>query len=386
MKEIAMTKVLVIEDEDQIREEVMDWLQFEGYEVSGAENGRKGLESARHAIPDLILSDIAMPELDGREVLLDIRSNPQLSHIPFIFMTASAERESVRRGMEMGADDYLTKPFSHSELLNAVRSRLEKKIALDTQVQTRVSMLNSALSEEREKNLLKTRLVAMFSHDFRNPLTLILTSSDMIRNFSDQLSQEQTHKYLDRIEGSVRSLVQMLDDMLMVAEMESGNLKYMPKTVELTPFVEEIVEEFRLIYSQTKKFILHSTIEGNVEVDPKLFRQLLTNLISNAAKYSSSGSVVNITLLDKDEILELTVEDHGIGIPAIDIERLFEPFHRASNAKNIKGTGLGLVIVKQAVDLHNGEIKIESVEGKGTKFIVQIPDGLAKELKYQQTY
>jgi signal transduction histidine kinase len=178
----------------------------------------------------------------------------------------------------------------------------------------------------------------------------------------------------------------MLDDMLMVAEMESGNLKYMPKTVELTPFVEEIVEEFRLIYSQTKKFILHSTIEGNVEVDPKLFRQLLTNLISNAAKYSSSGSVVNITLLDKDEILELTVEDHGIGIPAIDIERLFEPFHRASNAKNIKGTGLGLVIVKQAVDLHNGEIKIESVEGKGTKFIVQIPDGLAKELKYQQTY
>jgi CheY-like chemotaxis protein len=117
-----MALILVVEDETNIREETMDWLLFEGYEVLGAGNGREALDVIAQAQPDLIISDIRMPVMDGCELLLEIRSNPSLLHIPFIFLTASAERESVRHGMNIGADDYLTKPFTHAEVLEAVRA------------------------------------------------------------------------------------------------------------------------------------------------------------------------------------------------------------------------------------------------------------------------
>lgn len=121
-----MTTILVIEDEKSIRDEVLDWLRFENYQVLEAENGRVGLTLAQQNKPDLILCDIAMPEMDGHEVLLEVRSNPELSHLPFIFLTASADRDSMRQGMNLGADDYLTKPFSMRELAARVRAVLRR--------------------------------------------------------------------------------------------------------------------------------------------------------------------------------------------------------------------------------------------------------------------
>ncbi len=368
-----MTKVIVIDDEADIRAEVMDWLTFEGYEVIGAENGQVGLDAIYRDMPDLIVCDIAMPEVDGHEVLIEVRSNPNLAHIPFIFLTAAADRESFRLSMNMGADDYLTKPFTHAEVLKAVRARLDKKSTQDMVIQAQFDVFNNALSEEREKRLLKSRLVAMFSHDFRNSLAGILSSSNIIRNYNDRLSPEQRETHLDRVDGSVHLLVQMVDEMLMVAEMEGGHLQCKARPTNIIHLVDAIVEEFRLIHRATHHFSFEANGASEAELDPKLFRQIVTNLVANAAKYSPDNSEVIVRLYDKRDHLELVVEDQGIGIPPEDIPRLFEPFQRASNVSDIKGTGLGLAIVKQAVDLHGGSVTVASDLGRGTRFLVRLP-------------
>jgi signal transduction histidine kinase len=369
-----MVKILVIEDEDQIREEVMDWLLFEGYEVRGAANGRLGLEAIQHEIPDLIVCDITMPELGGHDVLLEVRSNLKFNHIPFVFLTAAADHDSIRKGMNLGADDYLTKPFTRIEVLNTIRVRLEKRAAQEKLLQSQIKTLNISVTEEHEKRMLKSRLIAMFSHDFRNPLSCIQSTADMLQVYEARLSPEQKIKRLDSIKGSVWLLVQMLDDMLMVAEIEGGQLEYIPGSVDLKAFTEAIIEEFRLIDHNEHILTFHSTLQGTVENDSKLFRHILTNLLSNAIKYSPVGSEVIVTLFEEDNKINLVIQDQGIGIPEEEsLPNLFEPFYRAANAKNVKGTGLGLSIVKECVECHGGSIKVESQLGKGTIFAVKLP-------------
>jgi signal transduction histidine kinase len=368
-----MTKILVIEDEADIRDEVIDWLQFEGYTVIGAVNGQQGLERIYQETPDLIVSDIAMPEMDGYELLLEVRLNPRFINIPFIFLTAVSDRDSVRKGMNMGADDFVTKPFTHAELLDSIRSRLGKKSAQESQIQAQIERLHSDLTEEREKRLLKSRLVAMFSHDFRNPLSSILSSSSIIRNYEDRLTPERKRQYLDRIDGSVRLLLQMLDDMLMVAEMESGHFEFSPQLFDLNALIETILDEFRLISQGTHRLTFRTYLRNYIYADPKLMRHIITNLLSNAIKYSSENTEVTIIVEERDQQVSLMVEDHGIGIPEESLPLLFDAFHRAQNAKSVSGMGLGLTIVKQSVDLHGGTIDVGSVLGEGTRFVVMLP-------------
>ncbi len=177
-----MTKILIIEDEDMLHGEVSEWLTFEGYEVFSAKDGVAGLECAFRDLPDLIVCDIMMPRLDGYGVLLEMRSNLGTAAIPFIFVTAKVTTEDIRRGMILGADDYLTKPFERMDLLQAIQTRLAKKAALEQDHQCDVEQLQTALEQEHEQRLLKVKMVAMFSHDFRNPLTSIMSSRGKPRN------------------------------------------------------------------------------------------------------------------------------------------------------------------------------------------------------------
>jgi len=367
-------KILVIEDEEQIRTEVMDWLMFEDYEVFGASNGRQGVEIAVQELPDLIISDIAMPEMDGYEVLLEVRSDPRLGDIPFIFVTASAERESVRRGMAMGADDYITKPFTHSELMSAVNARLKKFHAQQAKIEDHLDVVYSALEHEREQRLLKSRMVAMFSHDFRNPLSVILSSANLMLDYDDKLTPDRRHKKLKRIVASTHLLMRMIDEMLLLAEMEDDQYAPSPEAIHLSHFVEDVVEDFIDIHNETHNIHYESSVTGETYIDPDLVRQIVANLVSNATKYSPPNSNILVKLIATDISIDLFVQDEGIGIPQQDLDNLFEPFHRAENAKQFKGTGLGLAIVKQAVDMCNAQVKVTSKVGKGSIFQVCFPN------------
>lgn len=368
-----MTKILVIDDEIILRTEVTEWLTLEGYTAADAADGVQGIEFARRDLPDLIICDITMPKLDGYGVLLELRSDPATMNIPFIFVTARASYEDVRRGMDLGADDYITKPFTRLELLHAVQTRLYKKAAQEQNYHREVEQWQQAFEQERAQRQLKSKLIAMFSHDFRTPLTSIMSSNTFLRDYADRIDKSRQQTYFNRIESSVRQLTQMLDDMLMIAQMETNNLEYKPQPVNLDDFLRRIIEEFQMTHAKTHPIVLESRFMGSINADPRLLRQIAVNLISNAIKYSPQGGEVKIILERIASQVILTVQDRGIGIPLADQDRLFNAFQRASNVGEVRGTGLGLAIVKQAVDLHHGTIHLESEVSKGTRITIQIP-------------
>lgn len=370
-----MIKILVVEDEEPILEEVVDWLKFEGYDAIGVRNGRLALSQIMQEAPDLIISDIAMPEMDGHELLLEVRSNPNLTHIPFIFLTAASTKSDMRRGMDRGADDYLTKPFTHAEVMSAVHARIQKKEALDNQVRMYMDEFKTELHEERERHQLKARMTAMFSHDFRNPLSAILSSSNIIRNYEAKLTPERKRQHLDRIDGSVHLMLQMLDDMLTLSQMESGHLEFFPAPTDLVRFVGGIVDEFRMIDQDQHILTFKPNLGRLVNVDSRLIRQIIANLISNGLKYSPEKGEVIISLDEYEGHIRMMVSDFGRGIPTENLSHLFEWFYRADNVKDVKGTGVGLSIVKECAERHLGKIAVDSTEGKGTTFTVMIKEG-----------
>ena len=210
-----MTKILVIEDEEPLREEILEWLGFEDFEAFGASDGVEGVEAALRIIPDLIVCDIMMPRLDGYGTLLELRTDLSTASIPFIFLTARADRKSVRYGMELGADDYLTKPFTRQELFQAIRTRLDKRTTQDREYIQQIDNLHEAINQEREQRILKSRLISMFSHDFRNSLAAILSSNSLLRDYSERMTAERRRTHMNQIEASVRLLLHMLDEMIM---------------------------------------------------------------------------------------------------------------------------------------------------------------------------
>ena len=165
----------------------------------------------------------------------------------------------------------------------------------------------------------------------------------------------------------------MLDDMMAVAELEDGQLQYAPYLIDFSHFVEVITEEFRLIDQNDHTLTVDSTLKGLVEADPKLLRQILSNLISNALKYSPLYSEVSLTLSHDDHRINLRVHNWGTGIAEESLPNVFTPFYRAENAADVKGTGLGLSIVKECVERHNGRVSVVSPAGEGTTFVVDLP-------------
>lgn len=364
-----MKKILVIEDETHLRANTVQILEFENFQVIEAENGSIGIQLAQEQLPDLILCDVMMPELDGYGVLTALRQNPATSGIPFIFTTAKASKTDLRQGMELGADDYLTKPFTADELLSAIATRLEKQAAR----QQAEEDLRNALEKEKQLNELKTRFVSMTSHEFRTPLTSILSSAELLENYGHKWNEEKKIQYLQRIQNSVKNMTQLMNDVLLLGKAESGNLECKPTQLNLEQFCREIVEELQLTTTSHAIVFQPQNLPSTVSLDEKLLRHILTNLLSNAIKYSPKSDRVDFEVLYQSQTVIFRIVDYGIGIPDDEQEQLFSSFHRARNVGSISGTGLGLAIVKKAVDVQGGQIEVHSQEGVGTTFTVTLP-------------
>lgn len=243
-----------------------------------------------------------------------------------------------------------------------------------------------ALLKERELNDLKSRFVSMTSHEFRTPLTTIQSSTELLEYYY-QSNDERPLRHLRQIQTAIAQMTQMLNDILLMGEAEAGKLDFKPNPLDLVEFCQCLVEELQLsIKNQTlivfnyqddcirqsqnqEQQLAHSPL---LLLDERLLRKILSNLLSNALKYSPIDSTVQFDLILSKNTVIFKVKDHGIGIPQEDQSRLFEPFHRAANVGTIQGTGLGLAIVKQCVDLHQGEITVNSVAGN-TTFTVKLP-------------
>ncbi|MGN6567511.1 MAG: PAS domain S-box protein [Flavipsychrobacter sp.] len=241
---------------------------------------------------------------------------------------------------------------------------------LDNLIKERTTELNAALERERELNLTKSRFVAIASHEFRTPLSTILSSTGLISTYLTLSQPENIQKHVDRIKGAVKHLTDILGDFLSVEKLEQGLVKVEESIFNLHQFVTETIEELETILKPGQEII--SVFKGDAVIlsDKKILHNVLINLLSNAIKYSSESILLEAEV--HNQHITLSVTDRGIGIPAEDQEQLFKKYYRASNVGNVKGTGLGLNIVQRYVDLLNGEINFTS-NGNGTTFTVTIP-------------
>jgi PAS domain S-box-containing protein len=234
--------------------------------------------------------------------------------------------------------------------------------------------LCKALEKERELSQFKSRFITTISHEYRTPLTIIQSSAELLEHYEHKWSSEKRLIHLQRILASTRHLTNLVNDVLFIGQAEMKKLEFNPAPLNLEQFCFGLVEELRSgIGNQTS---ITSNIRGNCTnacLDEKLLRQILTNLLSNAIKYSPDGGMVRFDLECREGAATLRIQDSGIGIPAEDLSQLFESFHRAKNVGTIPGTGLGLAIVKKCVDLHGGQITVESEAGVGTTFTVTLP-------------
>lgn len=234
-------------------------------------------------------------------------------------------------------------------------------------------MLKS-LERERKLRELKSDFVSMASHEFRTPLTSILSSTELLEKYSHRWTEEKKLKHYRRIENSVRRMTELLDDVLLISKAEAGKIEFNRQPLNLKSFCRNLVEEIQTSIGKKHRIILISSEENNlVNVDERLVLQILNNLLTNAIKYSPQETIVRLIYTGSQQEVIFEIQDEGIGIPLEDQPRLFESFHRAKNVGNIPGTGLGLAIVEKAVKLHNGTISFVSEAGVGTTFKVSLP-------------
>ncbi|BAY19069.1 two-component sensor histidine kinase [Anabaenopsis circularis NIES-21] len=234
--------------------------------------------------------------------------------------------------------------------------------------------LRIALEKEKELNELKSRFVSMTSHEFRTPLSTILSSSELLEHYRYKWTEEKQITHLHRIQAAVKRINEMLNDVLVIGKAEAGKLEYRPTAFDLVAYCTHIIEEAQL-NQNNRCCIYFSSQYSSISccMDEKLLGHILHNLLSNAIKYSPEGSTVKLTLACEHGQAILEIQDRGIGIPPEDLPHLFESFHRAKNVGNILGTGLGLAIVKKCIDIHQGIITVTSSLGVGTTFTVTLP-------------
>jgi PAS domain S-box-containing protein len=234
--------------------------------------------------------------------------------------------------------------------------------------------LRKALEQERELNALKSRFVSAASHEFRTPLATIMMATELIKNYASRMTPQQQNEKLDRIQEQIYWLTQLLDDLLIINKVDTGKLQFHPARMDVEVFCRRMVDEARVQDHNSHIFeVLASGQDRQISGDETLLGYSLRNLLSNAAKFSPVGSTIRLEVRCSAEQTVIQVRDTGIGISPEDQASLFNVFHRGANAAHIPGTGLGLTIAKQCIDMHSGQITIESTIGVGSTFTITLP-------------
>lgn len=270
------------------------------------------------------------------------------------------------------------------ELATAVNQMLETNKQLKKEIQEREAAeaalreseqeIRKAWQREKELSEMKSRFVSMASHEFRTPLSTILSSADLIEAYKKEAQQGKRERHTNRIKSAVVNLTNILNDFLSLSRLEEGRIDVNHVEFDLKAFLDETMDEISMLLKAEQTINRHEATEiGEIYLDKKLLKNILFNLISNAIKYSEPGSEIDCRIAVDDAGLHISIADQGIGIPEEEQQHLFTPFFRAHNVENIQGTGLGLNIVKRYIDLLHGEVRFESRTGVGTTFYIDIP-------------
>ena len=351
-----MLKLLVIDDELIVSHSIIKFLAKQGFEAVAAADGKAGLKLAAELLPDLIVCDLKMPVMDGYEVLAALRRDPRLADIPLIVLTAQSEPSQVRRGMNLGADDYLTKPVNLEDLLSTIQARLGRR---RTQRQRQEKQLERA-----------TELFGGIVHDLTGPLFVVLGCTGLLQGGQGKTDGdgEQSKQILDHLQQAVLRMQAIVSETLFLARSRMQRLPFDPSPFDLRDFCEQLVA-----YHEASGRLEFQGPAGSflITADALRLRQALDNLVANALKYSEGKVVLSLSATADRYLIE--VRDEGIGIPADEQGEIFEPFFRASNTGSRIGHGLGLSAVKSCIEQHGGSVRFTSGCGQGTTFFVELP-------------
>jgi signal transduction histidine kinase len=370
--------ILIIDDTVNNLHLLSSMLEEKGYEVRCANSGKLALKSIKIEHPDLILLDINMPYMNGYEICEKLKMDDETNYIPVIFLSALSESIDKVKAFEIGGVDYITKPFQVAEVLARIENQLKLR-RMQRKLEETAEAAFIALEKEKELNRLKSEFTSMISHDFRNPLTSIQGFTGLLELSNENLSEETIKYYTNKINQAVDKLLLLLDDILLIGSMETRKISYTPRKINLHNFCQELITNLQLGIGSQHQILYSCSVQYiQVELDVMLLDSILNNLLTNAIKYSPSGTEINFDVEYKKNHIVFCIKDNGIGIPVANYNNLFQPFYRCNNVGKIKGTGLGLAIVKRCVEAHKGNIYWQSEEGKGTTFTVAIPIENAK--------
>ncbi len=363
--------ILVVEDDISMRDGVCEILELAGYTVAVASNGKEALEMLEHVTPELIVSDIMMPEMDGYLFYKHVREDDRWLTVPFIFLTAKGEKADVLRGKSMGVDDYLTKPFEPEELLVAVDSKLNRMRQLQETARGQIEALSEQLTRT-DRMATVGQLVTEFAHEIRNPLTAITAYAQFVQRRM-AAREPDTAQDMERIVRQAKRIAKMAENILDFARKQP----LQTRLTDIHHLLDEVLAfiSFRL---QKRGIAVETHYDANIPtmmVDPDQLEQVFLNIIINAACAMKQKDCLTVTTswLDESETptVRISFRDTGVGIPAENIPRIFEPYFTTRPPD--EGTGLGLYICQNVVEKHGGHIDVESQEGEGSTFHVHLP-------------
>jgi two-component system, sensor histidine kinase and response regulator len=360
-----MSKILVVDDDDQLRQTIIMVLKLRGFEPLEASNGGDALELAREHLPDLIISDVNMPGQNGFEALASIRQDPTTAAIPLILMTGEMD-SNMRKGMELGADDFLSKPFAMPELLKAIDARIRKQTVVTKAAEKKLAELRENIS-------------LMLPHELNTPLVGILGFGEIIQSCADSLSVEELTEMGQNIVESGQRLQRLIQNFLVFAQLQlirADDTEAQAMRQKVTKNSTEVITmaaRARAESANRKDDLEEQLEDSRAEISAEMLSKIVEEMVGNAFKFSQAGEKVRVHSKADGDYLQIQVTDNGRGMNADQMRNIdaYVQFDRKLHEQ--QGSGLGLAITKQLCELHGGKIHLEGAPEHGTTVTITLP-------------
>ncbi|MCT8977001.1 hybrid sensor histidine kinase/response regulator [Clostridium sp. CX1] len=361
--------ILIVDDNPSNIQVVATIMAEYGYELGIAMNASEAYSFLGENTPELILLDIDMPEIDGYEVCSTLKKDYRYKDIPIIFLTVKDEKEDIVKAFDLGAVDYVTKPFNRKELVSRVRTHLSLKKAKD-ELQRKNRELKKAMK-------IKDEFLLLMTHEFKTPLNVILAALQTIENIYGYQVGEKVKNYLKSIKLNSFRQLRLVNNLLDITKINTEHFKMHKRNVDII-FVSQAIVESVDIYAKQKGVELKFSSEVDyleMAIDEEKYERILLNLLSNAIKFTPEGKAIYVNISYKNRKATITVRDEGIGIPKEKQELIFERFGQVDStlSRQAEGTGVGLSLAKSLITAMGGKISVDSEERKGSLFTITLP-------------
>jgi two-component system sensor histidine kinase/response regulator len=411
--------ILIVEDSPTQAMQLEHFLQKQNYQVFVAKNGMEALDYIHNNHkPNLILSDINMPEMDGFELCHKIKNDKKLKDIPIILLTTLSDPYNIIKGLESGANNFIIKPYDEESLIcriqynllnNTLRTNSTTEMGLNLSLGDQRHFINSnqmqilelllstyeeviqqnhklvkiqhelqqEIAKRKEMENMKNEFISILNHELRGPLTAILNALSLIVDGDVGELPKPSARMIEIAHRNSERMLRLINDMLDIQKIEAGKMEFHLQPLELMPLAEQAIE---VNNSYAEKFGVKIALKGNlpdvkVNVDSDRLMQVFTNLLSNAIKFSPSGAIVEVSISNNNNLIHVSITDHGLGIPTEFRERIFQKFAQANSPNTYKGgSGLGLNITKLLIEKMDGKIGFETETDVGTTFYFDLPE------------